>query len=265
MARSSAGRSALSRHLRLLEAFSAEAPFLSLSEIARATDLPVSTVHGLLQDLEDGGLIERREDRTYRLGLRLWELASRTPGALGLREIALPHLVGAHSVIGQHVQLGVLSGRDILFLERLSDKDAVVSVTIVGGRLPLNASASGLVMLADTDDATREDYLSGPLPGFTPRTLTGPDELRKTLRRIRRQRFAVLDGALHCGVRGIAVPVKGATGETVGALGAVVPITEDLPDETIRILQSTAAAITADLRTAARSIARTATSLHTKS
>ena len=265
MARSSAGRSALSRHLRLLEAFSAEAPFLSLTEIARATELPVSTVHGLLQDLEDSGLVERREDRTYRLGLRLWELASRTPGALGLREIALPHLVGAHSVIGQHVQLGVLSGRDILFLERLSDKDAVVSVTIVGGRLPLNASASGLVMLADTDDSTREEYLAGPLPAFTSRTVTAADELRKILRRVRRQRFAVLDGALHPGVRGIAVPVKGATGETVGALGAVVPITDDQPDETIRLLQSTAAAVTADLRAAAQSFVKASSSLHTKS
>ncbi|HKP05822.1 MAG TPA: IclR family transcriptional regulator [Microbacterium sp.] len=265
MARASAGKSTLSRHLRLLEAFTADSPFLTLTDLARAADVPVSTVHGLLQELEATGLVERRDDRTYRLGLRLWELASRTPGALGLRETALPFLMQAHARIGQHVQLGVMSDRDVLFLERLSDRDAVVSVTIVGGRLPINASASGLVLLADLDDAAREAFLAGPLPRFTTGTPVDVDEVRRILRRVRRERFAVLDGALHPGVRGIAVPVRGATGETVAALGAVVPADDTGSAGVVGVLQKAADDVTAALRASATATRRAPVSLESKS
>ena len=251
MARASAGRSTLSRHLRLLESFSAEAPFLTLTEIAHAANVPASTAHSLLRELESNGLVERRDDRTYRLGLRLWELASRTPGAVGLRETALPYLVEAHAVIGQHVQLAVMSDRDVLFLERLSDRDAVVSVTIVGGRLPINASASGFVLLAALDDAAREAYLAGPLPTFTAHTPAAPEEVRRALARVRRERFAVLDGALHVGVRGIAVPVRGATGETVAALGAVVPADDTAVVTVVGVLRVASQKVTTALRAAA--------------
>ena len=83
MARGSAGESVLHKHLRVLEAFDALRPFLTLTEIADAAAMPLSTTHRLVAELEREGLLERMPDRTYRLGVRLWEFASRTPGALG--------------------------------------------------------------------------------------------------------------------------------------------------------------------------------------
>ncbi|NNV09701.1 winged helix-turn-helix transcriptional regulator, partial [Geobacillus sp. MMMUD3] len=79
------GESMLSRHLRILDVFGVDSAFLTLSQISRRSGLPVSTTHRLLDELERERLVERLPDRSYRLGLRLWELAARTPGALGLR------------------------------------------------------------------------------------------------------------------------------------------------------------------------------------
>ena len=148
MARGSAGESVLHKHLRVLDAFDARHPFCSLSEIADAAGLARSTAHRLVAELESEGLLERLPDRTYRLGVRLWEYAARTPGALGLRELARPWLGAVHARIRQHTQLGVLAGRDVLFIERLSTRDAVVNATLIGGRIPLPVSSSGLVLLA---------------------------------------------------------------------------------------------------------------------
>ena len=251
MARSSDGRSTLSRHLVLLEAFTVDHPFLGVADLARRSGLALSTTHALLGDLERHGLVERRDDRTYRLGIRLWELASRTPGALGLRELALPHLQHVHEVVRQHVQLGILNGTDVLFLERLSFRHAVVSATIVGGRLPLHASATGLVLLADADEATREAALAGPLVALTEHTIHEADELRRALHRVRRQRFAITDGHIHPSARGVAVPVTGAAGETVAAIGAVVPNDEAPAAPIVDALHETAGRITDDLRAAA--------------
>lgn len=251
MSRASDGRSTLSRHLELLEAFTVDHPFLGVADVARRSGLALSTTHSLLADLERHGLVERRDDRTYRLGVRLWELASRTPGALGLREVALPHLQRVHEAVRQHVQLGILNGTDVLFLERLSFRHAVVSATIVGGRLPLHASATGLVLLADADEHTREAVLAGPLVALTEHTIHDADELRRALHRVRRQRYAITDGHIHPSARGIAVPVTGAAGETVAAVGAVVPNDDAPPGRIVDALHATADRITEDLRTAA--------------
>jgi DNA-binding IclR family transcriptional regulator len=78
------------RALQLLDTFSAERPELTLSEIARRAGMPLPTAHRLLHQLCAWGAVERGEDGLYRVGLRLWELASLAPRGQGLRERSLP-------------------------------------------------------------------------------------------------------------------------------------------------------------------------------
>src|SRR5699024_506663 len=131
----------LVRHLLVLDAFEAGRAFLSLSEIAHRSGVPMTTVHRLLGGLERERLLEGLPDRSYQLGLRLWELAARTPRAMGLREIATPMVQLVQSQVRQHTQLGVDGGNDVVYLDRLSQANAVVNATIVGGRISLGASA----------------------------------------------------------------------------------------------------------------------------
>lgn len=65
---------------------------LRLAEISRHTGLPLTTAHRLVKELADWGALEREPGGGYRIGLRLWEIASLAPRGLGLREAALPHL-----------------------------------------------------------------------------------------------------------------------------------------------------------------------------
>lgn len=212
MARGSAGESVLHRHLRVLESFDAWHPFLTLSEIADAAAIPRSSAHRLIAELEHEGLLERLPDRTYRLGVRLWEFASRTPGAVGLREIARPWLGAVHERVRQHTQLGVLSGHDVLFIDRMSTRDAVVNATLIGGRIPLHASSSGLVLLAHADPSLVAEVIAEGLRVYTERTIrTGP-ELRARLRKVRDDGYAVTEGHIHPESRGIAVPIIGPGG-----------------------------------------------------
>lgn len=223
MARGSDGESVLHKHLRVLQAFDILRPFLTLTEISETTGLPASTTHRLVAELEREGLLERMPDRSYRLGVRLWEFASRTPGAVGLRELARPWLEAVHARVRQHTQLGVLSGRDVLFIERLSTRDAVVNATLIGGRVPLPVSSSGLVLLAHSAPGAVDEVIAEAWPRYTSATISSGDELRARLRRIRADGFAVTDGHIHPESRGIAVPVISARGRTHAAIGVVVP------------------------------------------
>ena len=250
MARASAGQTVLSKHLRILGAFEAAVPFLSLSEIAEHAGLPPSSTHRLVAELEAEGLLERLPDRTYRLGVRLWELACRTPGALGLRELARPYLNAVHSRIRQHVQLGVLSGTEVIFLERLSARDAVVNATLIGGRIPLHASSSGLVLLAHAGQGLVDRVVAAPLHRYTAHTIASERELLATLRRVRADGWAVCNGHIHEESRGIAVPVYGAHQDVIAAIGVVVANDDTSPLHHIELLTQASREISAAMRVA---------------
>jgi DNA-binding IclR family transcriptional regulator len=250
MARGSGGESVLHKHLRLLEAFDVHHPFLTLSEIAESAGLSPSTAHRLVAQLTEEGLLERLPDRSYRLGIRLWEFASRTPGALGLREVARPWMEVVHEHVRQHAQLGVLSGTDVLFVERMSTKDAVINATLIGGRIPLALSSSGLVLLAHASPAVRDEVVRTGWPRPTALSYRGEKDLRDGLRRVRAQGYAVMDGHVHADSRGVAVPVHGPRHGVYAALGVVVANDGRSPHRLVELLSVAAAGITRALEDA---------------
>lgn len=237
MARQSNGISAISRVVQILDTFSFEAPFLSLSEIAERARLPMSSAHRIVSELVEHGLLERMPDRSYRVGNRLWEMGSRTPGALGLREIALPFLHAVQSRVRQHTQLLVRSGLDILVIERLSSRDAVVNASIVGGRTPLQLSSSGLVFLAAMEEDLIPAIVERGLGPLTPSSLRTEQELRDAVELTRRTGYGVSNGWIFEESRGVAVPVRGSEDVVVGTVGVVVPNDGSPVDDLVRLLR----------------------------
>lgn len=247
MARSSAGESVLSRAVRVLEAFDAGVRDLTISQIARKCEMPVSTAHRIVGELVDQGLLERLPNSHYRIGLHLWELAVRTPGAVGIREVALPHLQAALERIGQHVQLAVLQNNEILTLERLSSPNAVINVTVVGGRMPFYATSSGLVLVANASERIISELLIEPRKPyrFVP-TMTDAD-LRNRLNQVRREGHATTVGFIDPAATAVAVPVLSPIGNVIAALTSVVPSTHPHESAVLDVLRGTASAITTAL------------------
>ncbi|MCI2423294.1 IclR family transcriptional regulator [Saccharopolyspora sp. K220] len=223
MPRVATGESVLARAVRIFEAFTSVRRALTLSELARLTGLPIATTSRLVAELARHGLLTRDEEGRIRVGVRMWELAQRASPTLSLREAAMPFLEDVHTVVGQHVQFSVLDGDEVLFLERLSAPGAVINYTQIAGRLPLHASSSGLVLLAHAQAELQERVLAGPLQQLTPHTVTDPGQLRGVLAEVRRQGHVVTDGYIHVEATGVAVPVRGRSGEVVAALSVIVP------------------------------------------
>ncbi len=223
MQRGQPGESVLTRAVRILDAFRPEETSLTVSEIAARADLPLATGSRLIAKLVEHGLLSRDADRRVRIGIRLWELALRASPALSLRQAAMPFLEDLHAVVGHHVQLGVLDGDEVLFIERLSAPGAVVNYTRIAGRLPLHASSSGQVLLAHGSRELQERVLTRPLERLTPHTITQPSDLRAALARVRREGYAYLPGHIHAEALGIAVPVHDTRRRVVAALSAIVP------------------------------------------
>ncbi|GAA4765225.1 IclR family transcriptional regulator [Actinomycetospora chibensis] len=237
------GPSVTGRVLGILSAFGPGAEALSLSGIARAAGLPLSTAHRLVGELAAWGALERGEDGRYRIGLRLWEVGALAPRSLGLRERAMPYLEDLYEATRQNVQLAVRDGHEVVYVERLAHPEAVRVFTRVGGRMPLHATGVGQVLLAFAHVSVQEEVLAGPLSALTPRTVTDPHALRRTLAAVRREGVAVCDGLVDLLSLSVAAPVRGEDDRVVAAMSVVVPSAGSDPRTIVPAVRATARGI----------------------
>jgi DNA-binding IclR family transcriptional regulator len=244
VARVSYPESVLARAVRILEAFDAGHPALPVASVARRAGLPTPTTYRLVAELVELGLLERGPGRQVRVGLRMWELASRSSETVGLRDAAMPYMDDLHAAVKQHTQLAVLEGDEVLYLERKSARGAeVVNITRTASRLPALSCSSGLVLLAHAAAATQERVLSAPLPALTPLAVTDPAELRRLLAETRYRGHATVRGWVHEEATGVAVPIWGADGEVAAALSVIIPNEDGRAAAVIPALLATARGI----------------------
>lgn len=243
--------SVISRVGRILAAFDHGRSRLSLTALARRTGLPLTTTHRLVAELERHGLIERDSQGNLRLGVQLWELASRGSHVSTLGEIATPFMRDVLEAVGQHTTLAILDRDSVLYIERLSSPRSKLEAARIAERMPIHASSSGLVLLAFSDPALQEEILSGPLEKETPYTETDPMVLRRMLAEIRRAGYVAPPSVGRTGWLGVAVPVFWGDRSIAAALNAIVPL-----EGTHAHAHTQAQTVIPALRTAASGISR---------
>jgi DNA-binding IclR family transcriptional regulator len=220
------GRSVTSRALAVLDAFDADAPRLSLSEIAERSGIPLTTAHRLLAELTAWGALTRRGDGRYEIGRKLWDLGLLAPVQLELRQVASPFLLDVHTATRDTVHLAVREGIRALYVERISGRESVPVVSQVGSRLPLHATGVGKVLLAFASDDVVEQVLR-QLSRETRHTVADPRVLVRELAEVRRRGWARTAEEMSLGAASVAVPVtveRTAGPVVVAALGIVVPV-----------------------------------------
>lgn len=223
MANSSSGDSVTDRLVRVLETFTPTRTVQTTAEIGRRAGLPSSSAHRIVGELVDAGLLERDDAKRVRIGMRLWELATRSSQALRLRQAAMPFMERVQARVREHTQLAILEQDEALFLERLSGAESGSNITRVAGRLPLHASSSGLVLLAFADRDLQERVLTSRLAPLTASTPVDPAMLRRKLAEIRTAGHAVAPGFIEEVSTGLAVPIHDEMGKVLAALSVVLP------------------------------------------
>jgi IclR family KDG regulon transcriptional repressor len=217
--------SSVSNALTLLDAFTADKPEPTLSELARQIGVHKSSAFRLLSTLEAHGFVEKSPaGHGYRLGWKLLELAGRLLSRYELRELAAPHMEQLAQRSGEIVHLSVLDGGEIVYLEKKGRSQPLTVSTTVGGRSPAHASAMGKVLLAGLSEEQLRRTLSGlSLRRFTPTTITDRKQLRRELAAIRRQGYALDNEETFPGIRCVAAPLRDQGGRVVAALSVTSP------------------------------------------
>ncbi|WP_426566159.1 IclR family transcriptional regulator domain-containing protein [Angustibacter sp. McL0619] len=246
----------LERGLAVIRAFDADHPALTLSEVARATDLTRAAARRFLLTLVDLGYM-RTDGRLFSLRPRVLELGYAFLSSQSLPEIAMPHMEVLVSKVHESCSVSVLDGDDVVYVARLPTKRIMTVAIAVGTRFPAYATSMGRVLLAAQPDAWLDAYLAGTtLVALTPRTVTEVPRLRAVLGRVRSQGYALVDQELEEGLRSLAVPVHDANGAVVAAMNLSAHISrgssDDIRRELLGPLQETARALEDDLWRVAR-------------
>ena len=209
------------RLLAVLAAFDTEHRSLSLTELARRADVPVTTTLRLVRELVEWGALTRTPSGGYVVGRRLWDVGLLAPVQSDLRDVASPFLHDVYGATLATVHLAVRDGTEALYLERLAGHASVPAVSKVGARLPLHATGVGKVLLAHAPTEVIAPVLARLTP-HTPYTVTQPGRVARQLHQIREDGYAQTLHEMTIGACSVAVPVRGQDDEVVAALGVVV-------------------------------------------
>ncbi|OUM45644.1 IclR family transcriptional regulator [Arthrobacter sedimenti] len=249
MANSPSGDSVVDRIVRVFASFPTGSGWLPLAELARRANLPQATAFRLVRQLARHGLLEISCEGSVRVGLRLWEVATRNSPTVALRDAALPFMEDVQQILNQNVNLAILEGWDVLFVERLSRRGSVENRANVAGRMPVHVSSAGLALMSYQPKNIQADYLSEleETPGYP-----SSEQFRGLLAEVALRGYAQLAGVVDPCTQGIAVPVADCSGRTVAALGVVVPLTELRLQSIVPVLQTAARGVGRQLSDAQR-------------
>jgi DNA-binding IclR family transcriptional regulator len=223
---STVGRnSTADRAIDVLLLFDERTPVLGAGDVSARLGMSRSTTYRYLQSLRSAGLLEEDEAAGgFRLGPRIFELARVARHGLGLVEVALPIMRGLARQVDETVLLTRRSGPSVVCVERVESSHPIRLSYERGHVLPVHAGASAKVLLAFSDPTEIEETLSSVrLERFTDATVTDTGALRVQLEEIRARGFAISDGEVDVGVRGIAAPIFQPDGRIAAGLSIAAP------------------------------------------
>jgi DNA-binding IclR family transcriptional regulator len=238
------GQSVASRLLRVLDAFSAARPELSLTDLSRTTGLPPATLYRLLRELTGHGAIQRTATGRYVVGLRLWEIGRLAPTVSHLDEVAIAYLEDLYEATHGALHVAVPLGGEALYVAVINGHQPAGPVQPVGTRVPLESPGVGQVLLAYAAPEVRAQVLGADGRTADESPTRSTYRVRQALVEIRRCGVAVS----RDGIRpfSAAAPVFGPRGTVLAAVSVAVHEPSDRP-LLIRLILRTAAGISREL------------------
>jgi DNA-binding IclR family transcriptional regulator len=218
--------------LRILEALDTSATGLQLREIAQLTNLNKSTAYRFLAHLAREGYLFRDNSGAYVVGPKLARLGAGIAYHATLRKISRPVLVSLWKETKETVNLGVLDGHEVLYLEVIESPHSFRMASRPGMHRPLNCTALGKALLAFLPSEHRDEIL--PMLTFeraTRRSIPNLARLRKELTRVVQRGYAIDDQETDLGARCVSAPILDEIGKVAAAISVSGPITRISSDK----------------------------------
>lgn len=208
----------LEKGLAVLEAFTAEEPELTITQIAQRTSQDRAGARRALLTLAQIGYLNQNGKR-FSLTARVLNLGYQYLSALPFWEQAHPVLEELSDELKETISIGVLDGRDVVFILRVPAKRLLTFDPSTGSRVPAHVHSLGHVLLGAMTDTELDAFLDGAeLRAFTAKTVSDRRELRAMIRAAGDQGWAFAASQHEENLGGISVPLVDNRGRATAAL-----------------------------------------------
>lgn len=214
------------RALQLFEVFrTANKEEFGITELSNALGLHKNNVFRLLATLSSCGYVEQNPlTENYRLGIGIFNLGQKFIHKLGILKLARPFMQKVTSEVNESAYIGILREGNAIYLGVSETSLPVRVASRVGKDIPAHATAIGKIHLAyASDEEISKIFPDNKLKKYTETTITSLVELKRQLKDVTINDYALDDEELEMGVRCIAVPIKDYLGVPVAALSVAGP------------------------------------------
>jgi IclR family transcriptional regulator, pca regulon regulatory protein len=217
----------LAKGFKVLQAFTAQEPELTMADVARRADMDNATAFRFLNTLVNLGYVDKVDNsRLFRLSLKVLDLGFHAIARSDLRTHARPILRGLVGEVNEAASIGVLDGSSVMYAERVQAGLTQLGVDVrIGSRVPAYSTAVGQAILAWLPRDTQAKVLAGqPMIKLTDTTITEMDALLARLDHVRDIGYALSNQETVTGLYVLAVPVFDIDGMPVAALSVAAPV-----------------------------------------
>lgn len=215
----SGGKQVIARAAAVLKTLENQRDGLSLSQIAKVSGLPRTTVHRIVTALEAQQMVISGSSGV-RLGPALVRLAA--SAHTDLVSIARPYVESLGRRTRETVDVCVYRGLHAISVDQYPSDQELRVVSAVGTAFPIHCTAHGKALLSMFSDERLSQMLGEPLERRTPSSLVALDALIEDVG-IARQRGWAVDHEEHAmGVCGIGVQIRSGLSEHY-AISLAVP------------------------------------------
>lgn len=195
-----------------------------MTQISEQVGIHKSTVHRLLATLEEKHFVERDSSTgVYRLGINMLQLAYLTVERNDLRHITARYLRQMSEDYRETVNLSILDGPDVVYLDVVESPQRVKLAAATGQRLPAFCTASGKAILAFSLVEVVQQVLEHGTPRYTQNTLVSVDSVMENLRKTRERGFALSLQEFEEGINAIAVPILDHDNQPIASIAIAGP------------------------------------------
>jgi len=214
------GVQVIARASEVLRQLAAAPHGLSLAELAARAELPRSTAHRIVRALSQEGFVLSSPSGKLRIGPALIHIA--VASRRELRHEAAPYLERLSHEVHETVDLAVLDGEDVLFIDQYTSQNVLRIVSEIGARFPLYCTANGKALLAAMSDEEVDALVPSRLSRHTPASIADRRVLHEELEQAR-VTGVTYDREEHTvGITAVATWVRDALG-SLAAVGVVLP------------------------------------------
>lgn len=215
----------LHKMLDILEAIKETQAGVGLADLARSVALPKATVYRILTTLEGRGYLDRRENGSYRMARKMFDLQRPVPIEQILSQAAHPVMEQLANSCKETVNLGILDGGEVVVIDTVESSQAVRMSSKIGNRRRLHTTALGKIFLAGLPqkEMLRLVRMKG-LPKLTPHSLTTKAALAVEVQHVRQRGYAVDSQENEIEGRCIGAPIVGPDDHVLAALSISGPV-----------------------------------------